>query len=259
MLSHDLKGALKPSLWAYDSLGFEADPWQAEVLDSTAKKVLLCCARQSGKSSVSSILALHTALFYPGALVLMVSPSLRQSSELFKKFSSYLDLLSERPVRAEDTRLSLRLENGSRVVSLPGSEATIRGFSSVSLLIVDEAARVEDDLYYSVRPMLAVSGGRLLALSTPFGKRGWFFKEWSEGIGWHKHAITALQCPRISKEFLEEERLSMPVAWFAAEYMCEFTEGTDSVFSYEHVMAAVAEDVEPLDLGGDDDQILCRP
>jgi hypothetical protein len=251
MLSRDLKYALKPSLWAAEALGFEADTWQAEVLDSTARKVLLCCSRQSGKSSVSSILALHTALFRPGALVLMVSPSLRQSSELFKKFSGYLNLLSERPERAEDTRLSLRLENGSRVVSLPGSEATIRGFSSVSLLIVDEAARVEDDLYYSVRPMLAVSRGRLLALSTPFGKLGWFFKEWSEGAGWQKHAVTALQCPRISREFLEEEQRSMPAAWFAAEYMCEFTEAIDSVFSFEQVMAAVAEDVEPLDFGGD--------
>jgi hypothetical protein len=251
MLSRDLKYALKPSLWAAEALGFEADTWQAEVLDSTARKVLLCCSRQSGKSSVSSILALHTALFRPGALVLMVSPSLRQSSELFKKFSGYLNLLSERPERAEDTRLSLRLENGSRVVSLPGSEATIRGFSSVSLLIVDEAARVEDALYYSVRPMLAVSRGRLLALSTPFGKRGWFFKEWSEGAGWQKHAVTALQCPRISREFLEEEQRSMPAAWFAAEYMCEFTEAIDSVFSFEQVMAAVAEDVEPLDFGGD--------
>jgi len=117
---------------------------------------------------------------------------------------------------------------------------------------IREAARVGDDLYYSLRPMLAVSRGRLLALSTPFGKRGWFFNEWSEETGWQKHAITALQCPRISREFLEEERRSMPAAWFNAEYMCEFTEAVDSVFSYEHVMAAVAEDVEPLDFGGEE-------
>jgi len=252
MLSHDLLGALKPSLWAAKNLGFHADPWQAEVLDSTTKKILLCCSRQSGKSSVSSILALHTALFRPGSLVLMVSPSLRQSGELFRKLLGYLTMMEPMPIRIEDTKLSLKLDNGSRVVSLPGSEGTIRGFSSVSLIIIDEAARVGDDLYYSVRPMLAVSRGRLLALSTPFGKRGWFFNEWSEGTGWQKHAITALQCPRISREFLEEERRSMPAAWFDAEYMCEFTEAIDSVFSYEHVMAAVAEDIEPLDLGGDE-------
>jgi hypothetical protein len=253
MLSSDLKAALdaeiykkKQSLWASECLEFKADPWQAEVLDGTAKKTLLCCSRQSGKSSVSSILALHTALFQPGSLVLMVSPSLRQSSELFRKFLDCLDLLPDMPARNEDTKLSIKLENGSRVVSLPGSEGTIRGYSSVDLLIIDEAARVGDDLYFAVKPMLAVSQGRLLALSTPFGKRGWFFNEFSEGIGWQKHSIKATDCPRISKEFLEEERRSMPAAWFNAEYMCEFTEAVDSVFSYDLVMGMISEDIEPL-------------
>jgi hypothetical protein len=247
----DLVHALNPSLWASEALGFDSDPWQKDVLDSMAKKILLNCSRQSGKSSVSSILALHTALFRPGGLVLMVSPSLRQSSELFRKFLGYLDLLPDMPARNEDTKLSLKLKNGSRVVSLPGSEGTIRGYSSVNLLIVDEAARVVDDLYFAIKPMLAVSGGRLLALSTPFGKRGWFFDEWCEGEGWQQHMIRATDCPRISKAFLDGERRSMPTAWFDAEYMCEFTETLDSVFSFDQVMGAVAEDVEPLDFGGE--------
>jgi len=245
-LNRDLSYALKPSLWASECLEFEADPWQAEVLDSTAKKVLLCCSRQSGKSSVSSIAALHTAIFQPGALVLMLSPSLRQSSELFRKFLDYLDLLPDMPARNEDTRLSLKLDNNSRVVSLPGSEGTIRGYSSVELLLVDEAARVPEATYYAVKPMLAVSRGRLLALSTPFGKRGWFFDEFSEGEGWQKHSIKATDCPRISKEFLEEERRSMPNAIFQAEYMCEFSESIDNVFTYDQVTSAVSDEVEPL-------------
>ncbi len=253
MLSSDLKAALdveiytkKPSLWASECLGFKPDPWQAEVLDSTAKKTLLCCSRQSGKSSVSSIQALHTALFQPGSLTLMVSPSLRQSSELFRKFLDHLNLLPDMPTRNEDTRLSIKLDNNSRVVSLPGSEGTIRGYSSVDLLIIDEAARVVDDLYFAVKPMLAVSQGRILALSTPFGKRGWFFNEFSVGVGWKKHSIKATDCPRISKEFLDEERLSMPEAWFRAEYMCEFTETSDSVFSHDQVSGAMSNEIEPL-------------
>jgi hypothetical protein len=240
--------ALKPSLWASDALGFNPDPWQAAVLNSSGKKILLNCSRQSGKSSVSSILASHTALFRPGSLTLMVSPSLRQSSELFRKFLGYLEVLDEMPTRAEDTKLSIKLDNGSRVVSLPGSEGTIRGYSSVALLIVDEAARVVDDLYFAVKPMLAVSRGRLLALSTPFGKRGWFFDEWSNGQGWQKHTIPATDCHRISSEFLEEERRSMPSAWFASEYMCQFTEATDSVFGYDDVMKAISSDIEPLEV-----------
>jgi hypothetical protein len=244
---NDLAYALQPSLWTKEVLGIHPDPWQAEVLDGSAKRTLLCCSRQSGKSSVSSILSLHTALFRPGSLTLMVSPSLRQSSELFRKFLSYMEILEPRPAREEDTKLSLRLDNGSRVVSLPGSEGTIRGYSSVTLMVIDEAARVEDDLYFAVKPMLAVSNGRMMALSTPFGKRGWFFKEWEDGLSWARHRITALECPRISKEFLDEERRSMPRAWFNAEYMCEFTEATDAVFTYDQIQASISDEVEPLE------------
>jgi hypothetical protein len=239
---------LSPNMWASEALGFRPDPWQAEVLDSTAKKILLNCSRQSGKSSVSSIMALHTAIFQPGSLVLMVSPSLRQSGELFRKFLSHLEILETMPARIEDTKLSLKLDNGSRVVSLPGSEGTIRGYSSVSLLIVDEAARVIDDLYFAVKPMLAVSRGRLLALSTPFGKRGWFFDEWLNGLGWQKHTILATECPRISPEFLEEERQSMPRAVFDSEYMCQFTEILDSAFGFDDVMSLISSDVKPLEV-----------
>lgn len=248
MSLRDAAYMLSPSVWASDALGFRPDPWQAAVLDSTAQKTMLNCSRQSGKSSVSSLLALHLALFSPGSLVLMVSPSLRQSSELFRKFLSNLDILEAMPTRSEDTKLSLKLDNGSRVVSLPGSEGTIRGYSAVNLLIIDEAARVVDDLYFAVKPMLAVSRGRLLALSTPFGKRGWFFDEWSNGMGWQKHMIKATDCPRISPEFLEEEQKSMPRAVFQSEYFCEFTETEDSVFGYDEVMGAISADVEPLEI-----------
>ncbi|MDQ5829410.1 MAG: hypothetical protein M3324_05970, partial [Actinomycetota bacterium] len=99
----------------------------------------------------------------------------------------------------------LELENGSRIVTLPGSEKTIRGFSGTSLLILDEAARVEDELYFAIRPMLAVSGGAMMMLSTPYGKRGVFYEEWSSGEGWERYEVPAGRCPRISREFLEEE------------------------------------------------------
>jgi len=242
--------ALDPVAWCRDSLGLEPDPWQAQVLRSSSKRIILNCTRQSGKSTVTGALALHTAVYRPGSLVLCLSPTLRQSGELFHNVARFYGIDPTIPASSESA-LRLELENGSRVISLPGKEQNVRGYASVSLLIVDEAARVPDDLYYSLRPMLAVSGGRMVALSTPFGKRGWFYHEWEEGQGWERHQITAEQCPRISKDFLDEEHLSMPDAWFRAEYMCEFTETADSVFSYDQVMNAVTEDVEPLDFGGE--------
>jgi hypothetical protein len=225
----------------------EPDPWQQAVLQSDAPRLALNITRQGGKSSVAAAKATHAALSTPGALVLVVSPSLRQSGELFRKIMDVYGAAG-RPVPPEsETKLTLDLANGSRVVSLPGKEGTIRGYSGVSLLLIDEASRVPDELYYSVRPMLAVSAGRLATLSTPFGKRGWWHKEWTEGgEGWRRFEVPATDCPRISAAFLEEERRSMGALFFASEYECRFVETVDQVFSHELVMAAVSDDVRPL-------------
>lgn len=235
-----------PVFFARHRLGFSPDPWQEHVLSWTGNKLLLNCSRQAGKSTVAAILALHQSLYHPSSLTLLISPSLRQSSELFRKVTDLLALLPVRPLLTEDNRLSLRLKNRSRVVSLPSSEATVRGFSAVSLLIFDEAARVQDSLFHACQPMLAVSGGRLVALSTPFGRRGFFHQEWTDGEGWERVCVTASECPRISKEFLDGERRSMPNLWFRSEYLCQFVDTLDQVFLTEFVMAALDNDIPPL-------------
>jgi hypothetical protein len=119
-----------------------------------------------------------------------------------------------------------------------------------SPLIVDEAARVDDGLYYALRPMLAVSAGRLMLLSTPAGRRGVFFEEWTEGVGWERYEVSASRVPRISKAFLEEERQALPTRIFRQEYECSFEETDDQVFSYEDVTAAISDEVTPLFGGG---------
>jgi hypothetical protein len=241
----DLARALDPAVWAEAVAGFGLDPWQADVLRTDSKGVLMNCCRQSGKSTVAALLALHEALYVPGTLALLLSPSLRQSSELFKKVADFYGALAE-PVPADaESALRIELRNGSRVVSLPGKETTVRGYSGVDLLVIDEAARVVDDLYCAVRPMLAVSGGRLVTLSTPFGKRGWWFREWSEGgDGWKRVKFTAEDCPRITDEFLAEERKHLGEWWFRQEYLCEFMDAESAAFTYEMIQSATLEEVE---------------
>jgi hypothetical protein len=195
---------------------------------------------------MTRLIALHRALYYPGSLILCLAPALRQSQELFGKvLGFYRDL--GRPVPPQGERkLSLELENGSRIVTLPGSEKTIRGFSGAALLILDEAARVADELYFAVRPMLAVSGGALIMLSTPYGKRGVFYEEWTGGHGWERYEVPASQCPRISEEFLEEERRVLPSWVYRQEYECSFEDTEDQVFTTEMVEQAVTPEVTPL-------------
>jgi len=247
-IAADLARALDPVLLAAQ-VGLVPDPWQADVLRSTASRLLLNCSRQSGKSTITSVLAVHTALYEAGSLVLLLSPSLRQSGELFKKcIATYKDL--GRPVAPEsETALTLTLDNGSRIVSLPGSkDGNIRGYSGVNLLVIDEAAWVAESLYMSVRPMLAVSGGRMLALSTPHGTRGWFYEAWRGVEPWERYEVPAPLCPRISEEFLAEERRNMGEWWYDQEYMCQFSEAETQAFRREDVERAFREDIDVWDL-----------
>ncbi len=228
------------------ALGIHPDGWQEDLLRSHSDRILLNCSRQSGKSTMSAVIALHKALYHPGSLVLCLAPALRQSQELFGKVASFYRDLGRPVAPQSEKRLSLELEGGSRIITLPGSEKTIRGFSGAALLLVDEASRVADGLYYAIRPMLAVSGGALMMLSTPFGKRGVFYEEWTGGIGWERYEVPADKCPRISEAFLEEERAVLPSWVFRQEYECSFEETDDQVFTQEMVEAALSSDVKPL-------------
>jgi hypothetical protein len=204
--------------------GLSPDPWQRAFLVACDKLVLLNCSRQSGKSTTTAALALHTALFAPGSLILLLSPTQRQSHELFRKVLAAYNAVG-RPiptVQDAQTMSKLELANGSRIIGLPGKEGTIRGYSKAALLILDEAARIPDELYRSVRPMLAVSGGRLIALSTPFGQRGWFWEEWERSGSFKKVRITWRDCPRITEEFIAQERASLGDQWVGQEFECQF-------------------------------------
>jgi hypothetical protein len=146
----------RPAVGLMRKLRMVPDPWQAEVLEENYHHLLLNCCRQAGKSTAVAMLGLAQALFHSGALVLLVSRSMRQSSELFRIVKDFHWRLGE-PFLDRKTASELRLDNRSRVVCLPCSESTIRGYSNVSLVVIDEAARVPDDLYLAVRPMISVS------------------------------------------------------------------------------------------------------
>lgn len=230
----------------FRATGQEPDTWQVQALRSTAPRLAFNASRQAGKTGVAATIACHTALAEPGALVLILSPGLRQSGEAFRRV---LDVYrgAGRPILPEtENRLTLELANGSRVVSLPGTERTIRGYAGVRLLVIDEAARVLDDLYHAVRPMLAVSQGRLVLLSTPFGRRGFFHQEWTNGEGWDRYEVPATMVPRISPTFLEEERRSMGDLFYRSEYLCEFCDTEENVFSSELIAAALDSGLTPL-------------
>jgi hypothetical protein len=227
----DLAYSLDPNLWAREVLGFNPDPWQEKLLRSRSSKIILNCSRQSGKSTTCAALGLHESIYRRPSFGLVIAPSQDQSGELMLKFDEFrgaVELPSD--YLSTDTKLAVKFANGNRFVARPGSEKTARSFSAVTLLLEDEAARVADALYNSVRPMLAVSSGRHILMSTPFGRQNHFFKIWDEQKDlWDCYEIPAEMCPRITKEFLEEEKRINP--WFEQEYHCVFMDTEGAIFS----------------------------
>jgi hypothetical protein len=226
-----------------------------------------------GKTLVAAALALRTALLEAPALILVLTPSERQSGEFVRRIKELHEALRKPrniagpvqpyhkkqaaeagqddayfrlPIKTRVSSLQLHFENGSRIIGLPASEGKVRVYSSVALLLIDEASRVDDSLYRAMRPMLAVSRGRLLALSTPFGKRGWFHNAWHGSGDWEHVKITADQCPRIPVDFLAEEREALGERWFRQEYLCSFEDSVDAVFAYSDIQAAMSDEVRPL-------------
>jgi hypothetical protein len=247
-LRHDLGLALDPARLLRAS-GITPDLWQEQLLRERPHRGLMLCCRQAGKSLTAAVASLHEALYRADSLILMVAPSLRQSTELLRKLQFLLNGLPTPAPIISNTTNSLELANGSRVISLPGTEDTIRGYSAVSLIVLDEAARIPDEIYYALLPMLIISDGRLLGLSTPNGQRGWFYEAWDSDQSWKRVKITAADCPRITPAKLAEQRGSMTPGFYAAEYECVFGDAVDAVFLHDEIVLAIDETLTPLEGG----------
>jgi hypothetical protein len=263
--------------------GLTPDPFQEAMCTSTAQFQLWLAHRQFGKSTVAGTSALETACTIPGSLTLLISRSQRQSSELFRKVKNFYNVTRPLPL-VRSTELSMELTNGSRIISLPGNADTIVGYSAPHKVIIDEAARVPDGLFYALRPMIAMSRGHIIALSTPWGKRGWYYEAY-EGIGethvepltpsatkallgeigwdisvqdleraydqqqdfrWHRIRVTAPENTRLSPYFIANELRNVPRLIFESEWLCRFCETVDSVFAYADIDAMLSGRVAPL-------------
>lgn len=244
-LAADLGAALDPVRFGR-RLGFDPELWQARLLRTNARRVLVRCARQTGKTTTVGLRALHTALHHPGRDVLVLSPSQRQSDELLLRVRAHYRAVAGAPKLATDNASTMGLANGSRVVSLPGSEGTVRGFANVKLLLLDEAARIEDDVLASALPMVG-SDGQVMALSTPWGCRGWWWQLHTEqGNGWERISVTCYESGQYTPARIAEVRAALGSFVFRSDYECIFGDTDEQLFGTEQVRAAFTTAVPPL-------------
>lgn len=220
---------LAPEAVAFDpvdtfrrAFGQEPFGYQVDYLTTTADVVVLK-GRQTGFTQAASALAIATARSKPGALAAVISPSLRQSSEVAVRARVGLWELGEKLV--QDSVSLLRLRNGSRILSLPGSARGIRGYA-VDLLVMDEAAFVDDATWTAARPMVAAAHGRIVVQSTCGAPVGFFHALATEPpAGWQKFTVPSSEAPSIDPEFLAREAAEMSPELYAQEYGCQFGSG----------------------------------
>lgn len=248
----DISRAMDPAL-LFEAAGYVADPWQADAMRCRGDRLLLLASRQVGKSLTTALIAIWTAIYKDEALVLLFAPSQRQSKELFLKVTRNYHLLGDPVPIAQELTTSLELANGSRIISLPGDSATVRGYSGVDLVVVDEAALVpNDELFIATLPMLATSKGRFILLSTPYGKRGYFHDAWSNGDPtWTRITARASECSRIPPEFLAEQQKTLGSRWYSQEYECNFVDTMGAVFTEAEIRSMFAGSEHPVEVWSD--------
>lgn len=236
-----------PVRFVREQLQIEPDSKQLAILQGRHRRLLINCTRQWGKSTITAAVALHRLLKDPGKTVVVLCPVQRQSNIFVAIFKEFVRRLGMRPRGDGENRCSCRLPNGSRIVGLPGrSGDTIRGFTLI-MLIVDEAARLTDPVFFSAYPSVSRTQADIWALSTPLGRRGFFYDYWAHGGDeWQRVQAPATECPRIPSEELERARRALGDDWVRQEYLCQFIDIEGAIFDRDRIDAAFASDVTVL-------------
>jgi len=265
-LTNQLAACIDPAHYLL-SLGWGAFDWQTEVLRPGVSRLILNCVRQAGKSTVIAAKVAHRAKYFPGSLIMLFAPTENQSVELMEKISQFLKSDPE-IILVRDSSVTKKFLNGSRIKAFTANPKSARGYSDPDIIVFDEAAHVEKELYLTVRPMMTGGKTELILLSTPHGKVGFFFEVWHRDSDlWSKvlvkpvdvlpevlpheykvvdinewkaknaeKGIKSYISPRHKADWLREELGEMGDHFFMQEYGCEFLESLDSVFSLDAFM-----------------------
>lgn len=262
------------------SLGLEPFEWQVEAL-KPADRLLLLCARQSGKTTIVAGKAGHRVRYSRNSENLIVCPAQDQSKQVMQRFEEFTLLDRSLPSPEIDSVFEkFWRAKRNRVLALPGSERSVRGYSDPDIIIADEAARIDDGTYIAFRPWMTGGKSQLIAMTTPYGKRGWFHKAWESSRRWKKilvrvrwdvhngrlidampedefrdywaqKGVLAYYSPRHTRAWCEEE-LEENGEWaFRQEYCCEFMDLNDQWISDADIRAAFVDDEEPIETPDD--------
>jgi len=226
--------------------------WQKQWLDDNSRFRVMLKSRAVGGSFLIALESFLQSLLRPNSTTLLISFSMRQSLELFRKVKEHINRWKDIRIRAEndvytfsatlsETKTQVEFQNNSRITSLPNNPDAIRGYRA-DAVYVDEAAMFKNDfeIKAAIIPCIAGKEGRLSLISTPKGKRGWFYEAWTSET-FSKHEAHYLMALHITQSDLEGMKASMsPLEW-AQEMEMEFLDELNALFPYDMILQCVSD------------------
>jgi Terminase large subunit, T4likevirus-type, N-terminal len=216
----ELAYRIDPVLWVREVLGIDLADWQQQFLRAPrGGQIIALTARQVGKTTVAALAIAHAMRFATGMLNVVACPTQRQSAEVVRKVR---EILLKAGVKLKtDNVYGLELDNGARVLALPGSDDSIRGLTVDGWIIADEAARLPESLIAALRPMRARRPkARFAMLSTAWSRTDPFWTVWDNGDpSWLRLKATIDVFALYSAEYLDQERQALGEAAFKREYL----------------------------------------
>lgn len=226
--------------YAENKLGIELDEWQKEYIKHEGNTVVRA-GRQSGKSYAESLRVALFALLNDKTSTLIIASVDRQSIELLEKVKSQIIGLAKNQIKGRPTFHKIELKNGSVIRAEPAGQTGygLRGFT-VDKLVADEAHYIPEAVFVAVQPMLATTGGTIDLLSTPRGNVGFFYDCCKDKENYYEIHIISADCPRISKEFLDQQRKALTKLQYAQEYEAIFLDALQQFFTKDLIDSCIA-------------------
>lgn len=193
--------------------------------------------RQVGKTTMAENILLKVAIEHNRTLSCLVEPTLDQARRVYKEMVKAID---ETPVikRKNDSLLELELINGSTIIFKSAEQRdNLRGFTVTGILVVDECAFIQDDIFDILQPTTDVHFAPILLISTPKLKQGFFYRYYSAGLTGDNPGIVSIDFNQydtsflLPKDKLEQYRTMMPKAQFTTEYLGNFLDSDSILFS----------------------------
>ena len=227
-ISHPMKGLIPFKLYDY----------QEDLIEdfNDYRFNIILKARQLGISTITAAYVVWLMMFHRDKNILVMATKFSTAGNLVKKVKAIIKHLPGWMQIAKvtvDNRTSFELSNGSQIKASSTSGDAGRS-EALSLLVIDEAAHVDglDDLWTGLYPTIS-TGGRCIALSTPNGVGGWFFKTYVDSEAkrndFHPTKLMWDTHPDRDQTWFEKETKNMSIRQIAQELECNFNTSGETV------------------------------